>query len=77
MANVEEKSVKIGVAAGFLVGIVWIAMALAALHQSHWGSSHGRSDWSLAWGLVGVLLLTAGVAAIAGALHHRSLVRNH
>jgi hypothetical protein len=77
MANEEEKSVTLGVAAGFVVGVLWIAMALAALGQSHWGSAHQRSDWSLAWGIVGVLLLAAGVAAIAGALYHRSMVRNH
>lgn len=76
-SNGEEKSVMLGVAAGFVVGIIWIAMALAALWQSHWGSSNGRGDWALAWGLVGFLLLAAGVSAIAGALHHRSLVRSH
>jgi hypothetical protein len=77
MATSEEKSVRLGVAAGFVVGIIWIAMALTALWQSHWGSSAGRKDWALAWGLVGVLLLAAGVSAIAGALHHKNLVESH
>jgi hypothetical protein len=76
-SNAEEKSVRLGVAAGFVVGFIWIAMALAALWQSHWGSSTGRRDWALAWGLVGILLLAAGVSAIGGALHHRNLVQHH
>jgi Mg/Co/Ni transporter MgtE len=77
MVSNEEKSLRLGVAAGFVVGIIWIAMALAALWQSHWGRSNGRADWALAWGLIGLLLLAAGVAAIAGALHHKNLVESH
>jgi hypothetical protein len=33
-----------------------------------------RGDWALAWGLVGVLLLAAGLAAMIGTWYHQTRV---
>jgi hypothetical protein len=55
---------------GFLVGVLWVAMALAALVTSARGYAHGRSDWGLGWGIVGTFLLLAGLAALIGTWWH-------
>lgn len=62
---------------GFIVGALWIAMATAALISSARGYAHQRTDWGLGWGIVGVLLLAAGVAAIAGTWWHNYRVTRH
>ncbi len=64
---------------GILVGVLWIAMAIAALVSSARGYANDRTDWGLGWGLVGVLLLAAGIAAIAGTWWHnyRVIRRRH
>jgi hypothetical protein len=56
---------------GALIGIVWIALAGAALWSSVNGFTAERSDWGLGWGLVGILLLAAGLAAVIGTWNHQ------
>lgn len=56
---------------GAAIGILWIAMAAAALISAAEGARNGRLDWLFGWGLVGVLLLAAGVAAIGGTYIHQ------
>ena len=38
--------------------------------------SHGRGDWALGWGLVGLCLLIAGCAALFGTWWHQNRVLN-
>jgi hypothetical protein len=60
--------------AGFGVGIFWIVMALTALWSSVRGYANQRDDWGLAWALVGILLLAAGLAAMIGTWWHLTRV---
>jgi hypothetical protein len=63
---------------GFVIGVLWIAMAATALWSSVRGYGNDRSDWGLAWGIVGVFLLAAGIAAIVGTWwHNYRLTRRH
>lgn len=61
-------------ATGIGIGVVWLAMAVAALRSAARGLAANRSDWALAWGLVGVLLLAAGSAAAFGTWWHENRV---
>jgi hypothetical protein len=61
-------------AAGFGIGILWVVFAATALLSAARGYSNGRLDWGIGWGLVGVLLLAAGIAAIAGTWWHQTRV---
>jgi hypothetical protein len=64
---------------GFVIGILWIAMAAAALYSAARGYAHDRSDWGLGWGIVGVFLLAGGIAALVGTWWHnfRVVSRSH
>lgn len=64
-------------ATGFGVGLIWIVMAITALWSSVRGYLNQRDDWGLAWGLIGVLLLAAGVAAIVATWWHETRVKQH
>lgn len=59
---------------GFGIGILWWIMAFTALWSSARGYANERYDWGLAWGLVGVLLLVAGTAAMVGTWWHLTRV---
>ncbi len=63
-------------AIGAVVGVLWIAMALTTLVSAYRGWQHGRYDWLLGWGLVGGLLLIAGVSAIVGTWWHQYRLRD-
>ena len=65
---------KIAYGAGFGIGIIWILMAASTLWSAARGISHGRGDWALGWGLVGLCLLIAGVAALVGTWWHQNRV---
>jgi hypothetical protein len=53
-------------------------MAATSLWSSARGYLNGRSDWGLAWLLVGILLLAAGIAAMVGTWWHQTRVlREH
>jgi len=64
-------------AAGATVGVLWIAMAVTCLVSSIRGYVNDRPDWGLAWMLVGLLLLTAGISAIVGTWWHVFRVSRH
>lgn len=67
-----------GLIAGVVIGVLWIAMAVATLLSAAEGYQNNRNDWGLGWGLVGLLLLAAGVASIIGSWwHHRHTTRHH
>lgn len=64
----------VALGAGFGVGILWLIMAFTSLWSSVRGFANDRTDWGLAWGLVGILLLAAGVLAMAGTWWHLTRV---
>lgn len=59
---------------GFIIGLLWLAMALATLWSALQGYGNDRSDWGLGWGLVGAFLLVAGLSALVGTWWHNSRV---
>ena len=65
----------VAIGAGMLVGVLWLAMATAALVSSFQGLANQRSDWWLAWFLVGILLGAAGLCAIGATLWHQFKVK--
>jgi hypothetical protein len=71
-ARPPQNAVALG--AGFGIGVLWIVMAATALWSSLRGYANERYDWGLAWALIGVLLLAAGVAAIVGTWWHQTRV---
>lgn len=66
---------KLALAAGFGIGGLWILMALWCLKSGIAGFSDSREDYGLVWTLVGVLLLGAGGAAIAGTWWHQFVLK--
>lgn len=56
--------------AGFGVGILWVIMAVTSLWSSVRGFANNRDDWGFAWGLVGILMLTAGIGAMVATWWH-------
>ncbi len=60
--------------AGFGVGILWVLMAVTSLWSSARGYANDRADWGLAWALVGVLLLAAGLSAMIATWWHLTRV---
>ena len=69
--NGTHKPNPLALAAGFGIGVVWIAMALWCLAAAVKGFSNARSDYGLVWSIVGVLLLAAGGAALVGTWWHQ------
>lgn len=61
-------------AIGTGIGVLWVAMASAAFYSAAEGLAADRSDWALGWGLVGILLLAAGIAAAVGTWWHERRV---
>lgn len=72
----HERGVSKGLATavGFTIGVLWLVMAGTALWAAARGISLDRSDWALGWGLVGILLLIAGAAALAGTWYHQNRI---
>lgn len=67
-----------GAVPGFVIGVIWLAMAANALWGSMQGYANGRDDWGLGWGLVGFFLLAAGLSALVGTWwHHFRVKRDH
>lgn len=63
---------------GIVVGVLWLVMAGTSIWSALRGAANDRGDWALAWGLVGGLLLVAGLAAILGSWWHETRVhRDH
>lgn len=65
----------IALGAGLAVGVVWLAMALWSLISAFQGLANHRSDWWLAWFLVGILLGAAGLCSIGATLWHQFKVK--
>ena len=59
---------------GFGIGVLWLVMAATALWSSFRGYMNERWDWGLAWALIGLLLLAAGLAAMIGTWWHQTRV---
>lgn len=68
--NTKHAPNKLALAVGFGIGVLWIAMALFCLAAAFQGFADQRSDYGLAWSLVGVLLFAAGTASIVGTWWH-------
>ncbi|HLU25131.1 MAG TPA: hypothetical protein VKZ58_05450 [Longimicrobiales bacterium] len=64
---------------GFAIGIILVLLGFIALSSSARGFGQGLADWGVGYGLVGVLILAAGCAAIVGTWWHRTRVvgRHH
>ena len=67
----------VALGAGFGIGVFWVLMGGTSLWSSWRGYSNDRFDWGLGWGLVGVLLTAAGIAAMFGTWWHLTRVRDH
>jgi hypothetical protein len=61
-------------AVGFGIGVLWLVMSVTALWSSIRGYQNERYDWGLAWALIGVLLLAAGLAAMIGTWWHQTRI---
>lgn len=62
---------------GMIVGVLWLAMAFTCLVSAGRAYANARNDWGLAWGLIGSLLLIAGLGAIVGTWwHQRHVLRD-
>jgi hypothetical protein len=72
MASGPNNTVALG--AGFGIGILWVVMAATSLWSGIRGYANDRDDWGLAWTLVGVLLLAAGLAAMIATWWHLTRV---
>lgn len=64
---------------GFTIGVVLILLALNTLASSARGFRQGLLDWGVGYGLVGVLILAAGLSSIIGTWWHQNRVvgRHH
>ncbi len=69
--NSTNKANPIALAAGFGIGVIWIAMALWCLIAAMRGFGDNRSDYGLIWAVVGTLLLGGGLAALIGTWWHQ------
>jgi hypothetical protein len=72
MAQAPQNTVALG--AGFGIGVLWLLMGGTSVWSAIRGYANGRSDWGLAWMLVGILLIAAGIAAMAGTWWHQTRV---
>jgi hypothetical protein len=72
MASETGPQNTVALGAGFGIGILWVVMAVTSLWSAVRGYMNDRGDWALAWGLVGVLLLAAGLAAMIGTWYHQT-----
>lgn len=64
-----------GAIPGFIVGVLWLAMAATAIWASARGYANDRSGWGLGWGLVGAFLLGAAFSALIGTWWHNFRVK--
>jgi hypothetical protein len=67
----------VALGAGFGIGIFWLLMAGTSLWSAWRGYANDRTDWALAWGLIGLLLAAAGIAAMLGTWWHLTRVHDH
>lgn len=77
MKETKPMSKAVATLPGFIIGILWLAMALATLWSSMQGYANDRSGWGLGWGLVGFFLLAAALSALVGTWWHNYRVHRH
>ena len=76
--NGHREPSKLALAAGFGIGLTWLALAFWCLAHGMKGYANTRTDYGLIWTVVGVLLLGAGTAALVGTWWHQfALKRKH
>ncbi len=77
----ETRNISRGVATipGFIIGVLWLAMAATTIWSSARGYANGRPDWGLGWAIVGFFLAAAGLSALVGTWWHNFRVarRDH
>lgn len=61
---------------GFGIGVLWLLMAGTSIWSAARGYLNDRYDWALLWGLVGALLLAAGLGAMIGTWWHLTRVHD-
>lgn len=61
---------------GFGIGVLWILMAGTSIWSAARGYNNQRYDWALMWGIIGVLLLAAGIGAMVGTWWHLTRIRD-
>lgn len=64
-----------GAIPGFIIGVLWLAMAAAAIWTAARGYANDRTGWGLGWGLVGAFLTGAALSALIGTWWHNFRVR--
>jgi tryptophan-rich sensory protein len=64
-----------GAVPGFVIGVVWLAMAAATGWTAARGYANHRADWALGWGLVTFFLAAAALSALVGTWWHAFRVR--
>jgi hypothetical protein len=74
-ARPPQNTTALGV--GFGIGVLWWLMAGTSLFSAARGYGNDRYDWGLVWGLIGLLLLAAGTAAMVGTWWHLTRVGDH
>ena len=75
--NNEPPRNTVALGAGFGIGILWVVMGVTSLWSSVRGYSNHRYDWGLAWGLIGLLLVAAGLISMIATWHHLTTSRDH
>lgn len=63
-------------AAGFIIGVLWLIMAATSIWSAVRGYLNERYDWALLWGMVGLLIGAAGVGAMVGTWWHLTRVHD-
>ncbi|HUG42547.1 MAG TPA: hypothetical protein VMM12_18935 [Longimicrobiales bacterium] len=75
MRETRSLSTRTAAVPGFIIGVLWFAMAATAIWASARGYANDRSGWGLGWGLVGAFLTGAALAALIGTWWHNYRVR--
>ena len=69
--NGTHKTNPIALAAGFSIGVIWIAIAIWCFSAAIKGYNDSRTDYGLVWTVVGALLAGAGLSALIGTWWHQ------
>jgi hypothetical protein len=75
MKETKDTPTLVGAVPGFLIGLIWLAMAATVVWTAVRGYANGRSDWALGWGLVGFFLSAAALSALIGTWWHQAKVK--
>lgn len=69
--NGTHKPNPLALAAGFGIGVIWIAIAIWCIAAAVKGYNNDRTDYGFVWSIVGVLMLAGGTAALVGTWWHQ------